>query len=67
MPQCPQLNGMFERVIRTMREQYAHRHRFEVQQPAPRVIGDWIRFCNTRRPHQAVGMKTPAMAYALVA
>ena len=32
-----------------------------------RVIGEWIRFYNTRRPHQALGMKTPAMAYALAA
>lgn len=34
---------------------------------AYRVIGDWIRFYNTRRPHQALGMKTPAMAFALAA
>ena len=32
-----------------------------------RVIGEWIRFYNTRRPHQALGMKTPAIAYALAA
>jgi len=30
-----------------------------------RVIGDWIQFYNHRRPHQALGMKTPAEAYAL--
>jgi len=29
--------------------------------------GRRIRFYNTRRPHQALGMKTPAMAYALAA
>jgi putative transposase len=44
-----------------------HRHRFETQQHASRVIAEWIRFYNTRRPHQALGMKTPAMAYALAA
>ncbi|MES1993879.1 MAG: integrase core domain-containing protein [Pseudomonadota bacterium] len=32
--------------------------------PAMRVIGDWISFYNHRRPHQALGMKTPAEAYA---
>ena len=66
-PHCTQQNGMIERVIRTLKEQCVHRHRFETQQHASRVIGEWIRFYNTRRPHQALGMKTPAMAYALAA
>ena len=66
-PHCPQQNGMIGRVIRTLKEQCVHRHRFETQQHASRVIGEWIRFYNTRRPHQALGTKTPAMAYALTA
>lgn len=66
-PHCPQQNGMIERMIRTLKEQCAHRHRFESQQHACRVIGDWIQFYNHRRPHQALGMKTPAEAYALTA
>ena len=63
-PHCPQQNGMVERLIRTLKEQCAHRHRFETLQHAMRVIGDWIQFYNHRRPHQALGMKTPAEAYA---
>ena len=43
------------------------RHRLESQQHAMRVIADWIQFYNFRRPHQALGMKTPAEAYALAA
>lgn len=66
-PHCPQQNGMVERVIRTLKEQCTHRHRFETLQHASRVIGDWIQFYNHRRPHQALGMKTPAEAYALAA
>ena len=66
-PLCPQQNGMVERVIRTLKEQCVHRHRFESQQHATRVVGDWIQFYNHRRPHQALGMKTPAEAYALAA
>jgi putative transposase len=66
-PHCPQQNGMVERVIRTLKEQCAHRHRFESQPHAMRVIGDWIAFYNHRRPHQALGMKTLAGAYALAA
>ncbi|MGY0612467.1 IS3 family transposase [Luteimonas sp. A501] len=66
-PYCPQQNGMVERVIRTLKGQCAHRHRFESQQHASRVIGDWIQFYYHRRPHQALGMKTPAEAYDLAA
>lgn len=66
-PHCPQQNGMVERVIRTLKEQCVHRHRFESLQNATRTIGDWIHFYNTRRPHQALGMKTPAEAFKLAA
>lgn len=66
-PHCPQQNGMVERVIRTLKEQCVHRHRFESLQNASRVIGDWIGFYNHQRPHQALKMKTPAEAYALAA
>ena len=66
-PHTPEQNGMVERVIRTLKEQCAHRYRFETLQHASRVIGDWISFYNHRRPHQALGMKTPAATYALAA
>ena len=60
-------DGMVERLIRTVKEQCVHRHRFENQRHAMRVIADWIQFYNHRRPHQALGMKTPAEAYAIAA
>ena len=66
-PYSPEQNGMVERVIRTLKDQCVHRHRFETLQHASRVIGDWIGFYNHRRPHQALKMKTPAEAYALAA
>jgi len=66
-PHCPEQNGMVERVIRTLKEQCTHRHRFETLQHASRVIGDWIMFYNNQRPHQSLKMKTPAEAYALAA
>ena len=66
-PHCPQQNGMIERVIRTLKEQCVHRHRFESIQHATRVIGDWINFYNNRRPHQALAMRTPAEAFRIAA
>jgi putative transposase len=66
-PHCPQQNGMVERVIRSLKEQCVHRHRFETLQHASRVISNWIAFYNHRRPHQALKMKTPAEAFALAA
>ncbi|MFG6665851.1 integrase core domain-containing protein [Halomonas sp. HNIBRBA4712] len=55
---------MVERLIRTLKKQCVHRHRFETLQHDMRVIGDWIQFYNHRRPHQALGMKTSVEAYA---
>ena len=68
-PHCPQQNGMVERVIRRVCQTNCVTAVFSqrAQQHASRVISDWIAFYNTRRPHQALGMKTPAEAYALVA
>ena len=66
-PHCPQQNGMVERVIRTLKEQCVHRTRFESLQHASRAIGEWISFYNHKRPHQSLGMRTPAQAFALAA
>lgn len=54
-------------MIRTLKEQCVHRHRFESLQHASRLIGDWIQFYNHRRPHLALNMRIPAEAYALAA
>ena len=62
-PHTPEQNGMMERVIRTLKEQCVHRHRFETLQHASRVIGDWIGFYNQKRPHQALKMRTPAATF----
>jgi putative transposase len=56
-PHCPQQNGMVERVIRTLKEQCTHRHRFETLQHASRVIGDWIQFTTTSARTRRCGCK----------
>jgi putative transposase len=66
-PHSPEQNGLVERVIRTLKEQCVHRHRFESLQHASRLIGDWIHLYNHRRLHQALNMRTPAEAFALAA
>jgi putative transposase len=50
-----------------LKEQCISRQRFESLPHTSRVISDWIQFYNHRRPHQALGMKTPAEAYAFAA
>jgi len=58
---------MVERVIRTLKKQYVHRHRFESLQNASRVIADWFGFYIKQRPHQAQGLKTTAETFRLAA
>ncbi|MGE8618584.1 MAG: integrase core domain-containing protein [Achromobacter spanius] len=58
---------MIERVIRTLKEQGAHWNRFEKIQHLSRVVGGLDSLFNHRRPRQALGMKTPAEAFALAA
>ncbi|WP_412174980.1 hypothetical protein [Albidovulum sediminicola] len=41
---------MMERLIRSLKEQCPHRHRFESLAHAGRVIGDGIQFYTHRRP-----------------
>jgi len=66
-PRSPEQNGMVEMLIRTLKEQCVHRHRFETLQHASRSIGDWVGFYNTRRPHQVLGMETPVEDFSLAA
>jgi len=66
-PHCPQQHGMIERVLRALKERCVHRHRFETQQHAAGIIAAWIAFYNHRRPHQSLGMQTPATVDALAA
>jgi putative transposase len=64
-PHFSQPSGMIERVIRTLKQQRTHRHRFETQQDVTGVIGEWIRLYNTRRSHQVLGIKKPSTTYGL--
>jgi putative transposase len=66
-PYSPERNGIVEHVIRTSKEQCAHRRRFESLQHASMTIRDWIDLYNNQRPDQALGMETPAKTIAIAA
>ena len=66
-PHTPQQNGMVERLIRTVKEQCLWLHNFNSLDEARHVIGQWFRYYNTQRPHQALGMKTSDEIYKLAA
>lgn len=58
-PYTPEENGLVERFIRSFKEECAWVNRFESLEQARLVIGKWIAWYNTERPHQALGYKTP--------
>ena len=64
-PHTPQQNGMIERLFRTIKEQCIWLHNFKSIEEIQTVIGQWVNWYNTQRPHQALNMKTPEQAYKL--
>lgn len=59
-PHTRKQNGMIECLFRTMKEQYIWLTRFESLDEAQSAIGRWIDWYNHKRPHEALGMNTPA-------
>jgi len=60
----PQTQGKVERLHRTLKERTKHRG-------APKSMSEWLRWApefqqeyNCERPHEALGMKTPAQVYS---
>jgi putative transposase len=58
---------MVERLIRTLKEQCVHRHRFETLQHASLLIKRLDQLLQHSEATSALGMKTPAEAFALAA
>jgi transposase InsO family protein len=60
----PTTTGKVERFHKTLRtELLATLPPFPSQEVAQKVIDDWVTDYNTRRPHQAIGMSTPAQRF----
>ncbi len=57
-------NIFIERLWRSLKYEAVYLHELTDGFKAERVIGDWIGFYNTERPHSALAGQTPAEAYA---
>ncbi len=56
-------NIFIERLWRSLKYDAVYLHEIADGFTARRVIGEWIGFYNTQRPHSALGGRTPAEAY----
>ena len=56
-------NIFIERLWRSLKYEAVHLVELADGFHAERVIGDWIAFYNTERPHSALGDRTPAESY----
>ena len=56
-------NIFIERLWRSLQHEALYLHEIVNGFSARRVIGEWIDFCSTKRPHMALGGQTPAEAY----
>ncbi len=57
-------NIFIERLWRSLKYEAVYLHDLTDGFKAERVIGEWIGFYNTERPHSALAGQTPAEAYA---
>ncbi len=56
-------NIFIERLWRSLKYEAVYLHELADGFAAERVIGEWMWFYNTQRPHSALGGRTPAEAY----
>jgi putative transposase len=56
-------NIFIERLWRSLKYEAVYLHELSDGFKAERVIGEWIAFYNTERPHSALGGRTPAEAH----
>ena len=58
-PYTPHQNGIVERFIRSVKEECVWQQQFRSLTDARRAIRAWIEWYNDRRPHQALGYRSP--------
>ena len=62
-PRSPTTTGKIERFHRTLRSQFLTGRTFAHLEEAQAELGAWVRSYNTQRPHQSLGMATPASRF----
>ncbi len=55
----PQTNGKAERFIQTLKRRWAYRYVFRTSAQRAASLRPWITHYNHKRPHRALGKKTP--------
>ena len=50
---------MIERFFRSLKEECVWQHTFQTFEEARRIIRDWVHWYNERRPHSALGYRSP--------
>ena len=63
MPRSPTTTGKIERFHRTLRAEFDTRRVFTSLKTAQQALDEWVGYYNTQRPHQALGMATPASRF----
>jgi hypothetical protein len=66
-PRSPTTTGKIERFHKTLRTELLDGLQFDSLAQAQQVIDRWVEDYNTRRPHQALAMATPAERFQLPA
>lgn len=59
-PYRPRTNGKAERFIQTMLREWAYAATYQSSKHRADVLPAWLSYYNNRRPHSALGHKTPA-------
>ena len=58
-PYRPRTNGKAERFIQTLQREWAYAIAYESSWRRRQALTPWLRYYNCRRPHSALGHKTP--------
>ena len=59
LPYTPRWNGKAERLIQTLKREWAYAHEWPSSAVRARALSSWVRTYNRRRPHSSLGDRPP--------